>query len=228
MNSTGVRRNGFTLLELLVVIAVMGMLFAMILPSLSKARERAKDTQCLSRLRELYVSHTIYIHDNRVLPAMNNDEDDGSWQYNYLIFDGRDLDKNFGPLYKDGLTVAGIQQFYCPRQTDPFHSQATAANPEPGIPLRDTRAGYGRRYHMTGKSFSQFRGNPAILTDIFHLPDVIASGHKAGVNVAYLDGHAQWVQDTGFLTDNELTHPFRREDNEIIEDIWDELNKAGR
>lgn len=47
------RKFGFTLLELLTVIAVVAILAAVLLPSLSRVRERARQTDCQSRLRQL-------------------------------------------------------------------------------------------------------------------------------------------------------------------------------
>ena len=221
-------RPGFTLLELLVVIAILTLLMGILLPSFKRAREQARDTQCRSHLRSVYIATTTYLHDDDSFPNLNNEPDDGSWQYNYLIYDGRDFDSNFGPLLNDGKSLDTVEVLFCPRQTDPYHSFATAENPWPVVPLLDTRSSYGRRYNLSGKAFSQMRGNPALMADIFHLPKVIKSAHKNGINAVYLDGHAQWVPDTdSFLTDNELTHPFQPEDNDLIEDMWDRINRGG-
>lgn len=58
-----VSRQGFTLVELLVVIAIVAILMAIMLPVLSKAREVAKSTACLSNLRQQGIGAGIYFLD---------------------------------------------------------------------------------------------------------------------------------------------------------------------
>ena len=55
----------FTLIELLIVVAIIGILVSILLPSLMKARKKAESAVCKSNLKQLSITLTIYSHDNK-------------------------------------------------------------------------------------------------------------------------------------------------------------------
>lgn len=57
-------RRGFTLIELLAVIAIIAVLAALLLPALSRAKESARATQCLSQMRQLGLALRLYADDH--------------------------------------------------------------------------------------------------------------------------------------------------------------------
>jgi prepilin-type N-terminal cleavage/methylation domain-containing protein len=63
MHSRG-QRSGFTLIEMLAVIAIVGLLAAMLLPALGRTQAKARRIQCLANLRQTGVGFHSFLHDH--------------------------------------------------------------------------------------------------------------------------------------------------------------------
>src|SRR5690348_4610451 len=73
-NGKGARgeSHGFTLVELLVVIAVIAILASLLLPVLSRGKARAQTVDCIDHLRQLQLCYHMYAHDNDNTLVLNN------------------------------------------------------------------------------------------------------------------------------------------------------------
>jgi len=117
----------FTLVELLVVIGIIGVLIAILLPSLSKARESAVRTACMSNLRQLGMAFRIYGTTYKDVCPIGYLKG-GEKQFAYMAsWDAGGPTPNgtrwqFIPVGMGQLAYARLTQtpqaFYCPKESD--------------------------------------------------------------------------------------------------------------
>ena len=119
------RKTGFTLIEVLVVIAIIAILAAILFPVFAQAREKARQTSCLSNLKQLGTAFNLYVDDwdETVMPIFNNDRsvglNDNSYpRYHYYTELPISGVNNF-PGWMDSLFpyVKNVNLYHCPTQT---------------------------------------------------------------------------------------------------------------
>lgn len=110
-------RCAFTMIELLVVIAIIAVLAALLLPALSRAKERGRRAVCKSNLRQVYLYLRMYADDNNDHLPDWNDIRPGSDSYPNMvptIVSGPLVPEN-GPVESPGwLTFKRPRVFICP------------------------------------------------------------------------------------------------------------------
>ena len=200
-------KKSFTLIELLLVIAIIAILAGMLLPALNHARERARSTNCQSNHKQISLALIFYA-----------DENDGQYPSAY--------DKNYGSnrkewnkrLYTDKY-VTPKKSLICPANSysaaktsldDVYYSgiglrtvyenspgvfwssnskyiinQKSITNPSEYVVLGDTR--------INSSSPNGFY----ILTNNTNKTQTLALRHQKNLNVAFLDGHAKTIDKNG-------------------------------
>jgi prepilin-type N-terminal cleavage/methylation domain-containing protein len=202
------RRGAFTLVELLVVIGIIALLIAILLPSLARARESAKNAQCLSNLRQLGMVYQFYANDYKDQIPIGY-EGGSPWTGYFICASGKDYPL-MGCLFQ-GKYLDAPQAFYCPSQNDPRWQYATAENvyPPPAPGGQHTRAGYTCRptIQWSGSKplsplpkMTQMK-NKAILSDIVGIPQNapdFTSVHHKKINVMYGDRSVRSVDKSAY------------------------------
>jgi prepilin-type N-terminal cleavage/methylation domain-containing protein/prepilin-type processing-associated H-X9-DG protein len=200
----------FTLIELLVVIAIIAILAAMLLPSLARARDVAKQSQCLNQMKQVAMGMQLYADDQNdfLMGAENNQIPYGGeyrrWWNEALFFAGIMPDTTNASLGKVGA------QYHCPSaKKDPRWGPTLGGYSINGMdnwhannPTRWT-AGYG--VTCAARGWFPYPDQTALALDSSNVGDGSSyrwagqsiwnsdfhsgSPGLVGANIAYVDGH---------------------------------------
>lgn len=182
MGRNASRRAGFTLVEILVVIAIVAILTGLLLPALSRAREKSREAACAGNLRQIGQVAAIYNDDYGALPPANFS--------GYVMWNGVDY-----LLYARLLETAGqplAKSFFCPSsRAFPMYDADTGIQ-NLGVPGKLTAGTYQTRSFLEGAPTTLNGETKALLADLYDGVGALRN-HPSGANVLYTDGAVRFV-----------------------------------
>jgi prepilin-type N-terminal cleavage/methylation domain-containing protein/prepilin-type processing-associated H-X9-DG protein len=103
-------QNGFSIVELLVVVAIIGLLMAMLLPGLAKARAMARRVTCGSNLHQIDLAMRLYLSENKdTYPCAQDPISPGIW-----LWMGRGWRSFISPYFGEKIDVNNPSVLRCP------------------------------------------------------------------------------------------------------------------
>ncbi len=199
-------RRGFTLIELLVVIAIIAILAAILFPVFARAREKARQTSCLSNIKQVQLAILMYVGDyDETFCLGNNSMADGTWIKWYALMEPylkntqiltcpsrASVTPGIGWNISGGNEASNVDtglyhnngmgyHFVSPNEDTPTGSRLNLANiDEPAETIN------------IGDLSPQYSSNVGYLI-LYSTAAYIPVTHNDGANYGFVDGHAKWM-----------------------------------
>ena len=197
----------FTLIELLIVIAIIAILAAILLPALNKARAKARDVSCLNNLNQQGKTILSYMNDfDSWFPSAfsNWGTNLGGWLDVFYVYEHPGSEKISCVVYGDVLQAnTPLAPYDCPSSVS--------------IPRRDGVVDYGLNLKLESRNAKGIRrpSRRGVMMDIYQVysgantpgqycsvfpyePKLWRHGSSSGINALYMDGHVKLVMHQGF------------------------------
>lgn len=185
-------RGAFTLIELMVVIAIVGILAALLLPVLAKGVRKAKGVVCINNLHQIATAVRVHANDRQDQLPRPADSTNLVWQPRRYI--------GYGRLIKVELD-GNAKVFFCPTATF-FRGDGTNGYDAVTSTNRAALSSYYQRGGRQGAPgrVDQGGGMRALISDYETASPVTSQqwvnrNHVTGKNVMWTDGSVSWVKN---------------------------------